>query len=97
MKLPPRTYSKKFNEQHGRCFYCGHLLSNGNIEIDHIIPFSISKNGQIANLCLSCGPCNRLKSHKSLNEFRNLILELMPEKLIRGMFYYEFINIYPRG
>ncbi|MBX4188387.1 MAG: HNH endonuclease, partial [Candidatus Doudnabacteria bacterium] len=65
MKLPLRTYNKKFTVQHGRCFYCGELLTEAKIEIDHIVPFSIGGSGQNSNLCLSCYPCNRMKSDRS--------------------------------
>lgn len=90
MKLPPRTFKKKYEQQHGRCFYCAVLLSDVKFEIDHIIPYSKSRNGQVKNLCLACFDCNRAKSNKTLEDFKRLI----QEKLIRGMFYFEFINIY---
>lgn len=92
MQLPPRTFKKKWDRQHGRCFYCGHSLLDAPIEIDHIIPRSVSRNSSVKNLCLSCKACNRLKGNKSLEAFKTV----MPSaNLIRGMFYFEFINIYP--
>lgn len=97
MKLPLRTYNKKLSAQHNRCFYCGELLAYAKIEIDHIIPISLKGSGQNSNLCLSCYPCNRAKSNKSLDEFKNYLNQNHPSKLIRGMFFFEFINIYPHG
>lgn len=97
MKLPLRTYNKKLAEQHNRCFYCGELLASGKIEIDHIIPVTLNGSGQNKNLCLACYPCNRLKSNKSLDEFKRHLMEMYPSKLVRGMFFFEFINIYPNA
>lgn len=97
MKLAERTFNKKVAKQHGRCFYCGELLSQGPIEIDHILPFSTHKNGQVNNLCLCCKSCNRLKGNKSLLEFKWEVERRCPVRLVRGMFYYEFLNLYPNG
>lgn len=94
MKLPDRTYNEKWKSQHGRCFYCGvDLKSIANIEIDHIIPFSISKDGSKSNLCLCCKHCNRLKSNLLPEKFKEVVVESYPSKLIRGLFYYEFLDI----
>ncbi len=93
MTLPRTTFNKKFNTQHGRCLYCGCNLNNCRIEIDHKIPFSKSKDGRNSNLWLVCYDCNRQKSDKYIYEFKIFIDENHPEKLIRGMFYFEFIGI----
>src|SRR5687768_17519487 len=97
MTLPERTKQKKILEQHNRCFYCAALLSEVKVEIEHIIPRSKSRTSAVNNLCLSCFECNRQKASKSLEEFKQLLLRTAPHKLIRGQFYFEFINIYPRG
>lgn len=93
MTLPPSTKAKKLKIQHNRCYYCGCLLHNIKIEIDHIIPKSKGRNGCVSNLCLSCKSCNRLKSDKTLKEFYKLILIQYPEKLIRGQFYFDFLGL----
>jgi CRISPR/Cas system Type II protein with McrA/HNH and RuvC-like nuclease domain len=95
MKLAERTFQRKLSEQHGRCFYCGELLANPLIEIDHILPFSIHRNGQVNNLCLSCRSCNRLKGDKTLAEFKIEVQQRCPVRLVRGMLYFEFLNLYP--
>lgn len=94
MKLPTGSYNKLYNKQHGRCFYCAELLNYQIVEIDHIIPRSVLKTDGVYNLCLSCKSCNRLKANKSLQDFKIRMQESCPEKLIRGLFYFEFINIY---
>lgn len=93
MKLPPRTYQEKFNQQHGRCYYCGTNLNFCKVEIDHKVPFSLSRDGRKSNLCLTCSTCNRMKSNMSQREFHEVMMNRHPAKLIRGMFYYQFINI----
>ena len=92
-ELAKSTRKKKFSEQHGRCFYCGCDLTTAKIEEDHIYPFSKSRNGTTANLCLSCSDCNRKKRDYTLEVFKNIVIEKYPEKLIRGMFYFEFIKL----
>lgn len=94
MILPKRTELKKRAFQHNRCFYCGIGLDECDVEIDHIIPFSVSKDGTVANLCLCCQHCNRLKHDHSLAAFHEIVSERFPEKLIRGQFYFQFLNLY---
>lgn len=93
MKLANRTFKKYFDKQHGRCYYCGYDLRLVKIEIDHIKPFSKSKDGTNKNLCLSCSLCNRMKSNLELYEFKQILSNKYPDRLIRGDFYFEFIRI----
>lgn len=97
MKLPEKTYKKKYAIQHGRCFYCGIPLDETPVEVDHIIARALKGDGTRANLCLACVSCNRLKCDMSVPEFKALITVMRPDKLIRGMLYCEFINIYQDG
>lgn len=46
------------------CFYCGRKLLKGNVEVDHVIPWSFIKDDNLWNLVLSCSECNRQKSDK---------------------------------
>lgn len=93
MKLPDRTFKEKMKIQRNRCFYCGEPLTNNKIEVDHKVPFSKSKDGRKSNLWLTCFHCNRIKSDKYIHEFKELCNNKYPEKLIRGLFYFQFINI----
>lgn len=79
--------------QHGRCFYCGSDIIKVRFEIDHFLPFSKYKIGTSDNLVLSCVDCNRTKSDKEIEVFKEYIKANYPEKLIRGMFYFEFLNL----
>ena len=91
MKLGKRVLKHKMDRQHGKCYYCGCDLIK--FEIDHILPFSKYRNGKTENLCLACYGCNHLKSDKELLEFKQILIDRYPYKLIRGMFYFEFIGI----
>jgi len=91
MKLSERVIKKKLKEQHNRCFYCGNILDK--YEIDHILPKSKYKNGKTSNLCLCCLDCNRKKSNKYMYEWYNFVKKYYPEKLIRGLFFFDFINL----
>lgn len=93
MRLPAKTEAKKRAYQHNRCFYCGNTLMLGYTEVDHIIPFSSSRDGSTANLCLSCKHCNRIKATLDMSQFLAKVAVYYPDKLIRGMFYFQFLNL----
>lgn len=57
------------------------------------ITFAKHKDGTVKNLCLSCFDCNRLKSDLEVIEFKELVKNKYPDKLLRNYFYFEFINI----
>jgi len=90
MELPPRTHKKKIIDQHNRCYYCGFELLG---KIDHILPFSKHKDGTVKNLCLTCVDCNRYKTDMEMHEFKAKVVLNRPYKLIRGMFYFEFLGL----
>ncbi|MCL5284329.1 MAG: RNA-guided endonuclease IscB [Nitrospirae bacterium] len=55
-------------EKWGRvCAYCG--KKNVPLEIDHIYPRSKGGSDRVANLTLSCRPCNRQKGNRDVAEF----------------------------
>lgn len=59
---------KKYEEQKGKCYWCGESL-NGDYEIDHIIPLSKGGTDYPGNVCCACQFCNRSKSNKMPYEF----------------------------
>lgn len=47
--------------QNGQCFYCGEIFGK-SIEVDHFLPWSLSRNDNIENLVVACPSCNGKKS-----------------------------------
>ena len=70
------------------------IRNTGNMEIDHIKPHSKHKDGSKENLCLSCKRCNRLKSNHTIEEFRNISLNLCNGIVINDLFYFEIKGIW---
>jgi len=66
MKDPKRNSLIKFRtmlmEMNKECFYCGTMLEQENIHIDHFIPWSYIYEDEIWNLVPSCSRCNLIKS-----------------------------------
>jgi hypothetical protein len=58
----------------GACFYCGCDLSVDTCSIEHILPKSAGGPDHIANMALSCQPCNRAAGALSVFEKVNLAI-----------------------
>lgn len=57
-----------YNEQGHRCYYCGVELDD-TLSVDHKLPRSKGGGNSIANLCITCPDCNRLKWTRTEEEF----------------------------
>lgn len=51
------------------CFYCGKILRNTSVEVDHFIPWSYIHNDNLWNLVLACRQCNNNKRDKLPERF----------------------------
>ena len=53
-------------EQFGRlcCYCCGHAVTTGNANIEHIKPQALGGTWAIENLALSHPPCNVKRGHE---------------------------------
>lgn len=65
----PRTFSKglkqrKYNEQGGKCPHCGKQCTYGEMEGDHVVPYSKGGKTEYSNLQMLCAPCNRSKGNR---------------------------------
>lgn len=65
----PRTFSKgmkerKYQEQGGRCPHCGKQCTYGEMEGDHVVPYSKGGKTEYSNLQMLCAPCNRSKGNR---------------------------------
>jgi len=66
MKDPKRSSLTKFRkvliEMNQECFYCATSLEDGDIHIDHFIPWSYIYEDELWNLVPACSRCNLIKS-----------------------------------
>ena len=65
----PRTFSKgmkqrKYREQGGCCPHCGKQCTYGEMEGDHVVPYSKGGKTEYSNLQMLCAPCNRSKGNR---------------------------------
>lgn len=63
----PQLKREVFERDGAICSYC--LTFDGPFEVDHIDPVNRGGADEIDNLCVSCRPCNRRKSDKTLLGF----------------------------
>lgn len=52
-----------------KCIYCGKDISLDNVEVDHIIPVSISCDDSLSNKVVCCKSCNQAKGQKAPLEY----------------------------
>ncbi|OLZ09048.1 HNH endonuclease [Sulfobacillus thermosulfidooxidans] len=48
--------------QHGRCFYCGDVMDNDEVHVDHVIPRQLVQHDELWNLVLAHRFCNLQKN-----------------------------------
>ena len=48
--------------QKGKCFYCGAAITKASAHVDHVVPWSLSRDDGFDNLVAACSPCNLNKS-----------------------------------
>lgn len=65
----PQDLAKLYEEQHGRCCYCGVRMSAKTVSCDHKTPLSRGGRHTLDNLALACLDCNYLKSTRTADEF----------------------------
>jgi hypothetical protein len=69
-----------FEEQKGKCFYCGINFPIEQLDIEHLMPRSLTSDDSVSNKVLSCRVCN-LKRADSLpfqeQELSTFIVELL--------------------
>lgn len=93
LKVSINERQRRIDSQHCRCFYCGDKITVDSSQVEHILPYSKYKNNSKYNLCMSCIDCNYLKRNHEIEDFKTIFKSVYPEKLIRGMFYFEFLEL----
>lgn len=91
-----KDYLDLENQNH-KCFLCNNIISENNISIDHVIPWSYMYSDDIWNLVYVCKNCNSSKNNRIPSELeinnlklRNqILLEKMKEKNIHNKIYDE--------
>ena len=64
--ISPRLRFKVLQRDNFTCQYCGRKAPEVVLEVDHIEPYSKTKNNDIDNLITSCKECNRGKRAKEI-------------------------------
>lgn len=65
--IPAAIRSAVMARDGARCAYCGD--TDGPFHFDHLFPVSKGGNNDIANVVVSCMPCNMSKGSKTLREW----------------------------
>lgn len=89
-KISRRLLADLIKETNNRCFYCGESFEFVKIEVDHIDPFSRSRNGSSSNFAVCCQSCNRAKRDLSIEEFRIKLEEKHKKNIV---FFFEKYGI----
>lgn len=75
---------KVFRLTKGRCYYCGCKLNIKDYQIDHFIPKS-KGGGFVDNFVPACRDCNIIKSDYTIEEFRNIIENMIVDNITGRM------------
>ena len=71
-KYKTKMMNKKTNSW--TCRYCGtKMYSRDEVTVDHIKPLSRGGKTEISNLLICCKTCNKSKSSKHKNHYKNLL------------------------
>jgi cytochrome P450 len=65
----------------GRCAYCGVPLHRDRFDVDHVQPQSRGGSSDLSNLFPSCQTCNRVKSDRNIQEWKDYIRHRIAERL----------------
>lgn len=88
--LSKKMKSEIIDKSGGKCFYCGITLDDDLIEFDHVHPFSKGGKDNFENLVAACYLCNSYKSDKTLEEFRESLINFKEKhkKTLVGVGYH---------
>lgn len=83
-----KSFSRKTREAvyakcGGRCAYCGYEIRIKEMQIDHLESFYNGGKDEIDNLLPSCRQCNFYKSAYSLDGFREMLMNVLPNSIAK--------------
>ena len=78
MRIDRQKVYEKYDKH---CAYCGILLTEQQMQVDHIQPIIMGGGNDFENLNPSCRYCNNYKSHSSLETFRHYLYQMLNVKL----------------
>lgn len=74
-------------DAHGEAGLALPSWASGMMETDHVDPARGRGRNRAENLVPSCGPCNALKSNRSIEAFRTLALKKRPDEFVDGFWF----------
>ena len=76
-----------YERQNKQCYYCKTFLWDGSSAIacnlDHKTPTSRGGKNLLANLCLTCFPCNTMKANMTEDEFLPVFEKYLQGKITK--------------
>jgi len=69
----PQELAKLYDEQNGKCIYCGVDLKPDATQLDHVVPLSRGGKHDPSNIALACRDCNSLKGPRTADEFNEFV------------------------
>ena len=66
--------SQVWEKTGGKCWYCGIQLEPFSFPVDHVVPKCKGGDSSVSNLVPCCGQCNGRKGHKSVEQFRRVLM-----------------------
>ncbi len=75
---PPLTNKAMFRRDCNICAYCGDDYTVSNLTRDHVHPKSKGGIDRWENVVTSCGPCNKIKDDRDIDNIPNMELLYLP-------------------
>ena len=76
-----RIKQRLYEQQNGKCAYCGARKRIGRMTLDHIIPLAQGGTDSAHNLQCTCKMCNRFKGCMLPNEFTAFIRRVLDNSM----------------
>jgi hypothetical protein len=75
VKIDEQMYFELLRKGQGQCAYCGDVVDDKSVIISFKTPASLGGEATLENLLTACKRCEKLKGHKTLDEFRASVFE----------------------